>query len=484
MMGQEGQEQEQLFYTGFNLERRVRKDHPLRKIRGLLDLNFSYDEVRDRYGNNGNVSIPPPVILKLMLLLVFYNVRSERELMDTLPERLDWLWFLGYDIDNDIPDHSVLSKARKRWGVEVFQRLFERVVWQCVSAGLVDGNKIFMDASLVEANASNNSVVDREGVKIHLKKIEERLEEKDINKKSETGGMNHSRYSKTDPDSSLVRYNNSPAKLYYKVHRVVDSENEVITASETTTGSVHEGHKLMDMMDQHHVNTGKGAETVVADSKYGTKENYLGCKDRGINAHMPDLKGTHDRGNRRPGIFPMEIFKYDEETDTYICPSGNRLKRRSHHKKRGSSDYGTAKGVCNNCEFRDQCTNAKAGRTIHREVRQEELEMMRSQASSNESKRDIRTRKHLMERTFALAVRYGYKRARWRGLWRVQIQEYLISTIQNINILIRKGSRLKKAGEARIKPALRDLFTLKPQQLLFDLLSKIQNIIFSKYCLY
>ena len=68
----------------------------------------------------GNVSVPPPVILKMMLLLVLYNVRSERELMLTIPERLNWLWFLRYDLDDDIPNHSVLSKAKVlRW----------RVVW-------------------------------------------------------------------------------------------------------------------------------------------------------------------------------------------------------------------------------------------------------------------------------------------------------------------------------------------------------------------
>jgi transposase len=104
--------------------------------------------------------VPPPVILKLMLLLVFYNVRSERELMATLAERLDWLWFLGYNLDSDIPNHSVLSKARKRWGSEVFKIFFERIVWQCVEAGLVDGKKIFMDSSLVDADASTNSVIE------------------------------------------------------------------------------------------------------------------------------------------------------------------------------------------------------------------------------------------------------------------------------------------------------------------------------------
>jgi hypothetical protein len=59
--------------------------------------------------------------------------------MDTIPLRLDWLWFLGYDLDSEVPNHSVLSKARARWGVEAFRSFFERVVWQCVEAGLVDG---------------------------------------------------------------------------------------------------------------------------------------------------------------------------------------------------------------------------------------------------------------------------------------------------------------------------------------------------------
>ncbi|MGH7793208.1 MAG: transposase, partial [Thermodesulfobacteriota bacterium] len=124
--------------------------------------------MKDRYGYNGNESIPPPVILKLMLLLVLYNVRSERELIETIEERLDWVWFLDFDLDTEIPDHSVLSKARKRWGEEAFRSFYERVLWQCVESGLVDGSKIFVDSSLIEADASNNSVVDTQSLKRYL----------------------------------------------------------------------------------------------------------------------------------------------------------------------------------------------------------------------------------------------------------------------------------------------------------------------------
>lgn len=124
MLGYQPPSQDKLFYTGLSLEKRVRKNHPLRQIDEVIDFGLIYGEVKDKYGRNGNVSVPPPVILKLMLLLVLYNVRSERELMETLPERLDWLWFLGYDLDAEMPNHSVLSKARKRWGVEAFRGFF------------------------------------------------------------------------------------------------------------------------------------------------------------------------------------------------------------------------------------------------------------------------------------------------------------------------------------------------------------------------
>jgi len=98
-MGRQPKVQNKLFYTAINLEQRVRQNHILRKIKKLIDFDYIYDEVKDKYGFNGNESVAPPVILKMILLLIFYNVRSERELVLTIPERLDWLWFLDYDLD-------------------------------------------------------------------------------------------------------------------------------------------------------------------------------------------------------------------------------------------------------------------------------------------------------------------------------------------------------------------------------------------------
>ena len=110
MMGCEPSGQDNIFSYDVALERRVRTDHPLRRIKRAADFSFIYEEVKDTYGTRGNVSVPPAVILKLMLLLIMYNVRPEREFMETLPERLDWLWLPGYNLDTAIHGHSVLTQ--------------------------------------------------------------------------------------------------------------------------------------------------------------------------------------------------------------------------------------------------------------------------------------------------------------------------------------------------------------------------------------
>src|SRR5215471_15290043 len=158
MMGTH-QTQNELFNYQVNLDKRVRADHPLRRIHGILDLSFVRPAVAGFYGKNGHVGTDPVILVKMMLLLFLDNVASERELMAIIRERMDYLWFLGYGLDDEIPNHSVLSKARARWGQEVFERLFIRTVEQCVQAGLVSGDKLHVDASLIAAHASKDSVV-------------------------------------------------------------------------------------------------------------------------------------------------------------------------------------------------------------------------------------------------------------------------------------------------------------------------------------
>ena len=124
MMGPKRRGEERLFYYEFRLADRIPEDHLLRQIDERVDFEFVRVRVRESYGHNGHVSEDPIAIVKLMLLLFLERVKSERELMRTLPMRLDWLWFVGMGLDSEIPHHSVLSKARARWGAQGFAQLF------------------------------------------------------------------------------------------------------------------------------------------------------------------------------------------------------------------------------------------------------------------------------------------------------------------------------------------------------------------------
>jgi transposase len=160
MMGtQSSRRQPALFSYHIDLEPRLGADHLLRKVSATLDLSFVIPTVRHHYGRSGNVSLDPRVILKMLLLLFLYDVPSERELMEQIRARLDFLWFLGFDLDTEIPNHSVLSKARARWGSKVFEQLFVQTVDQCVQAGLVNGRLLHVDSTLVKANAHKDTIV-------------------------------------------------------------------------------------------------------------------------------------------------------------------------------------------------------------------------------------------------------------------------------------------------------------------------------------
>ena len=151
------------------------------------------------------------------------------------------------------------------------------------------------------------------------------------------------------------------------------------------------------------------------------------------------------------GIFSKEAFCYDPDTDTFLCPANQRLKRIGYSKKHKQFEYKADGKICSACQLKDKCTRSKTGRTLRRHLRQEELDKMIKQANSSASKRDLKQRQQLSERSFAQSTRYGFKRARWRRLWRMQIQDYLIAAIQNITKLIKV--RIPSVSKSNVKAA-------------------------------
>ncbi len=210
----------------------------------------------------------------------------------------------------------------------MFESLFVRTVAQCVEAGLVGGSKLHVDASLVDANASKDSVIKSPPELIAaLKRAYSATESKlEIGTTPESyQSVNDRMMSQSDPDAACVRKGGGESRPRYHHHRAVDDYKGAITAVETTPGTIAENKKLLDLIDQHQKNTDCQVQTVIADHKYGTNENYVACQERGIETHMGEVTRYTANTGRKEGIFGDEAFSYDPAANVYRCPAGQIL---------------------------------------------------------------------------------------------------------------------------------------------------------------
>jgi transposase len=436
MMGPAQRADEKLFYVGISIDQRVPSDHPLRQVAAAIDFDFVRGEVADLYGIRGNPSVDPAVLLKLMFLLYYENVRSERQLMRELPMRLDWMWFCGYDFDDTLPDHSVISKARRRWGPEAFEGFFEGVLASCIRMGLVDGAVLHADASVVRAHADPSKMQPalREVSRTLYARLEAEAGPKDPHTKPPEAPPTME--NATDPDARMTCVHGKTV-LGYKAHRLVDDRHQIITATVTTHAATPEGEVLETLLNEHERQTCKAVETVVADKAYGTAENYHDLHARHATPCIP-----HRQASAPGGRFGPKAFTYDRERDCMICPAGERLRRIGEDASERRTRYQAPAHVCAACPLRAKCTEAKHGRRVGRLWHQDEVDWADGCLSRAERRRLMTRRQTCAEGSFADAANnHGFKRARWRGLMRMRIQDLLIAAAQNVRKFLKAVRR-------------------------------------------
>jgi len=427
MMGKQKQTEPKLFYHGVSLNRRLPQDHPLRRIDQLVDFSFIRSKVADLYGTVGNPSVDPAVILKLMFLTYYENVNSERALMSQLPLRLDWLWFCGYDIDDTTPDHSVISKARRRWGEDVFTEFFANILNQCINAGLVDGETIHVDSSMIDGNASKDSL------KPQLRKVSNDLYQELESSAEPIAPKLEKRVSTTDSDARLGK-KYGKTTLGYKDHRSVDDKHGIVTATVTTPANVNDEKVLVQVIEEHKANTDTEAKTVAADKAYGIGENYEYLYEHNI---TPCIGHKIANSNCDPA-FNHDKFIYDKGCDCYICPAGKILKPVDFNKSKNSMIYRTNRKTCPQCQHFGICTLSEKGRRIQRSIYKEHVEWADSCLTKYERKRLMSRRQYKAEGSFADAANnHGFKRMRFRGIEKAKIQNLMIAAIQNLRKLMR-----------------------------------------------
>ena len=130
------------------------EDNFYRKLQSELALDFLYKATRKYYEKEGHASIDPVVFFKILLVGYLNNINSDRALLRYCSNSLDVRLFLGYDLDEDLPWHSTLSRTRQLFGEELFLELFRKVLSLCVEKGMVRGKRMAVDSAFIKANAS------------------------------------------------------------------------------------------------------------------------------------------------------------------------------------------------------------------------------------------------------------------------------------------------------------------------------------------
>jgi transposase len=200
----------------------------------MWDLSFVRERLKNSYSSTGRPSIDPEVLLRLLLVGYLYGITSERRLLEEVRMNLAFRWFTRLDLDQEIPSHSTFSKNRhgrfRQSGM--FREVFEEIVRRCLSVGLVEGQNLAVDGTLVQTNASPGSRIARE--KLQDTAQVSRTVEKYLSELEEANPVCEANtVSTTDPDAVWAK-KTGPATFAYFDHYLIDTTSRVILGVEAT----------------------------------------------------------------------------------------------------------------------------------------------------------------------------------------------------------------------------------------------------------
>lgn len=383
-----------------SLEEFIPSDHYLRKINQVLALSFVHDAVADKYcQDNGRPSIDPEVIVRLFLLQAIEGISSVRRLMQRVHVDLAYRWFIGYEVDEKLPDHSTLSRALDRFGDSVFNELFFRSVSQCQQSGLIEGQVLHLDATTIRADLDANRV---------------------------------NKPDSPDPDARFGRFPGGKVKPGYKQHTLADGKRRVVVGLTVTPANCPEGGEASKIIDEVSERLDEPPEVVCADAAYGSGRNRAELEERGVRLVSPPGKAKTYTGDK---YFTVEAFEYNEVRDEFLCPAGHHLKYVQTEKQRGRRIYRARRTCCRVCDSKSRCTKSER-RSVKVSRYHGSLVRLRADSRTDSFKQLYRHRAPVVEGVFAEAKQWhGLGRAWRRGLTKMRVQCLLIAAVMNLKRL-------------------------------------------------
>ena len=466
-------------FTTVNIDQLVPKDNFYRILDGSVDLRFLRKATAKYYGSEGQDSIDPVVFFKILLIGYLNNINSDRSLIRFCSDSLSIRLFLGYDIDEELPWHSTISRTRGLYGEEVFLSLFQEVLRMCVFKGMVRGKRQAIDSAFIKANASMDSLLEKEVLEdasVFVNELEENSEFKTTttrkklveqhhawkeeaykgmpnatgkDKLDEHGNLirpkylsNHTHYSPTDNDARISVKPGKSRQLNYYGQLAVDDAHHVITGACADYADKRDAQcleQILELTQDNLSENGIAIEEVLADGGYSSGEALEYLDKKNINAWIPNF------GQYKP---EREGFIYNKELNQYECikVGGNQAKLLFKGEKIDSKGYTkrtyrSSESNCKYCPLREQCCGKTTKfKKIDDSIYKEHYDKMHQKLTQNPeyAKKMVRTRSKTVEPVLGTLINFiNMKRVNTRGIQNANKHVLMASLTYNLKKYLR-----------------------------------------------
>jgi len=424
----------------FRLSERVPKQNLYRRLAELLDWDFLYAQTQGLYSHTGQPSLDPVVFFKLMLVSRLENLVSDRRLVEPCSLRLDILYFLGYEVDEDLPWHSTISRTRQLYPTAVFEHLFDYVFAQCVAAGLVAGDTQAVDSAPVKANASLDSLREKApATALHVTQETtvpaelpsaktalqlRRVAARQAKRQAEAGSLgahhakaqllsNKTHYSPTDPEARISVKPGKVRALNYLCSLAVDTATGVISHIQADLADSRDCLHLPALVPRLQARLRAQQLTLcdlVADTGYSNGFNYAFLEQRGITPWIPVF------GPYKPTV---EGFTYEPATDAYRCRADKLLPFRSFRTTENETwvkQYRAAYKDCQQCPLKASCVPHSQFKQVIRSAFDAAYRRAWHRQRTRQGQQMRRVRQRTVEPVFgSLLHHYGLRRVGTKG---------------------------------------------------------------------
>jgi radical SAM protein with 4Fe4S-binding SPASM domain len=475
-------------FSNFQLSQRVPKTNFYRRLKEVLNLSFLYNETKKYYGSCGQKSIDPVVFYKICLVGYLENIISDRKLIEHCTMRLDILYFLGFDIDEELPWHSTLSRTRQLFPESLFEEVFENVLAMCVEKGMVSGHTQAIDSAPVKANASMDSLelkVPKEKLDEYirkarylsrpdrkakhnkasktqqtvtasnreLKELESRTRnwQKTQDQRPGAGNKgakytsNKTHYSPTDPDARISVKPGKARKLNYNSNICVDTAHHVITDIKAYHADLKDSQYLQDVCQRlkpRLQSQGLLWSTVLADTGFSSGENYAYLEKTNLVSYIPP-HGTYKGG--------PEGFTYIEDGDYWLCRNNKKVTFRKITVEYGKNNnrkrlYLTRASDCKNCPYKPDCAGKAPEKRIAITIYKEEYERAIKRIKSKRGKYLKTKRQSTVEPVLGTLTQFlGLRKLNTRGIENANKCMHMSAVAYNLKKLLKFEQKQRKS---------------------------------------